>query len=606
MPPGLLEGPVIQVEPKGEVDPKTSEEKCVSNINTTSVLGLTAATVSTSVSAVGGQDPKFTVKNLVASLPLPSQPPRQFRPALNLGYWSANLPLVYSPSESARILTFLTEGVPIGRSPPDAQLISHNWPSSLEHREQVTSIIDSDLSLGRLLGPFEFPPFDHFVVSPLGAFLKRNSTKVRLIHDLSYPNIGSVNSLIDPKQFTLSYSSVDDATFHCRRLAPGPIFMAKLDLKDAYKHVFIAPSDWPLMGLSWPDSHGRTRFYFSKVLNFGLRSAPFLFDVFAQALYKFMIHSGVTESLVRYVDDFLVVSDSAESCQRYLDIMLAVCNSSGFTVQPAKVTTPSPVVEFLGIIIDSTLGQLRISEDRLEDIRSVISGWVDSRSVQKRRLMSIIGKCSFASRVVRNGRAFLGRLYRAVGSEVPLHHSIRLDSETRADLDWWVRCIRSHNGLSYFNPSWENPIHIYSDASNFGAGALCGPDWFAIVYSGSFADFTSHSINWREFHAALSALVTWGPLFPSRSIIFHIDNTCVCHILNNSYSSVKELMWFVRHWYLTVELYNLTVAPVYISSKDNIDADDLSRGRIDEFRARNPQASPSMTWPNQAFMSTPN
>ena len=145
----------------------------------------------------------------------------------------------------------------------------------------MSEIIRDDLEAGRLYGPFSEPPFQNFIVSPLGAFTKRNSSKICLIHDLSFPHKKSVNDLIDKEEFSLSYSSVEDASHVCRGLGPGPVYMAKLDLENAFKHVFVDPADWHLLGFSWPDPDGRNKYYFSKVLNFGLRSSPYLFDIFA-------------------------------------------------------------------------------------------------------------------------------------------------------------------------------------------------------------------------------------------------------------------------------------------------------------------------------------
>ena len=130
-------------------------------------------------------------------------------------------------------------------------------------------------------------------------------------------------------------------------------------------------------------------FYFSKVLNFGLRSAPALFDRFAEALRAFMIYEGVTVNLDRYVDDFLVIAESEATCKANLSKMLEVCGKSGFAVQPAKVTCPA-----------------RISEDTVSEIKNILAEWRTKTTGTKRGLLSLVGKLAFAARVVRSGRAF--------------------------------------------------------------------------------------------------------------------------------------------------------------------------------------------------------
>ena len=175
---------------------------------------------------------------------------------LNHDYWQRMLFVVYEASQAQKVLDMLTDGVKIGRPRATRAIVSPNWPSARDHGLKVSQVIAMDLKLGRLHGPFSSPPYQAYIVSPLGAFQKRDSDKIRLIHDLSYPAQGSVNSLIDPAEFSLKYASIDDAVAFCHSFTLSPPFMAKLDLQDAFKFIYISPEDWHLMGFSWPDGGG--------------------------------------------------------------------------------------------------------------------------------------------------------------------------------------------------------------------------------------------------------------------------------------------------------------------------------------------------------------
>ena len=122
-------------------------------------------------------------------------------------------------------------------------------------------------------------------------------------------------------------------------------------------------------------------------------------------------------------------------------------------------------------------------------------------------------------------------------------------------------------------------------------GAVCGNDWFQIAYMGSFAFQLEKSINWREFYAAVAALATWASSLKGKAVVFHIDNMVVCNIFNKLYSPVRELMYFTRQWCILVEKCNISPAIVYIDTAANIDADDLSRLKTQDFLVRNPRAS---------------
>ena len=103
--------------------------------------------------------------------------------------------------------------------------------------------------MGRLYGSFDVAPFQFYVISPLGAFLKRDGSKIRVIRDLSYPAV----------DYSLQYASVDDAVALCVKCKPKIPYLAKLDLKDAYKHIAVQPADWHLLGFKWHE-----QIYFSK------------------------------------------------------------------------------------------------------------------------------------------------------------------------------------------------------------------------------------------------------------------------------------------------------------------------------------------------------
>ena len=56
--------------------------------------------------------------------------------------------------------------------------------------------------------------------------------------------------------------------------------MVKRDLADAFRYIPIHPSDWWLMGFEW-----RGTLYHELFLPFGLRTAPRIFNYFAEGLH---------------------------------------------------------------------------------------------------------------------------------------------------------------------------------------------------------------------------------------------------------------------------------------------------------------------------------
>ena len=83
----------------------------------------------------------------------------------------------------------------------------------------------------------------NYVISSLGAIPKPNGS-VRIIHDLSRPNLGVNQFVIDS---SCHYSSVDFATKHMEKGA----WLSKIDLASAYRSIPIHPECYTYMGLSW-------------------------------------------------------------------------------------------------------------------------------------------------------------------------------------------------------------------------------------------------------------------------------------------------------------------------------------------------------------------
>ena len=121
--------------------------------------------------------------------------------------------------------------------------------------------------------------------------------KFRLIIDLSAPVGGSVNEAINSNLTSLTYPRVEDAVRLIKSAGPGA-FMAKLDLKAAYRHVPVHPDDQSLLAIRW----GGTT-YLDTALLFGLCSAPKLFTAMADGLAWCMVCERISHFL-HYLDDF--------------------------------------------------------------------------------------------------------------------------------------------------------------------------------------------------------------------------------------------------------------------------------------------------------------
>ena len=96
--------------------------------------------------------------------------------------------------------------------------------------------------------------------------------------DLSAPQGHSVNNGIDKELCSMHYTSLDEAAIKVCQLGKGTL-LAKMDTRQAYRNIPVAPEDKALLGMKW---EGHT--YIDQVLPFGLRSIPMIFSTIADAL----------------------------------------------------------------------------------------------------------------------------------------------------------------------------------------------------------------------------------------------------------------------------------------------------------------------------------
>ena len=116
---------------------------------------------------------------------------------------------------------------------------------------------------------------------------------------------------------------------------------------------------------------------------------------------------------------------------------------------------PTTCLQFLGIEIDMVANQLRLPEEKLQRLVSLLQGWGDRRSCSRKELESLVGHLNHACKVVRSGRIFLRRmldLLHAVPHRPHSHGHIRLNAGFRSDLAWWKAFLAQWNRISYLPP----------------------------------------------------------------------------------------------------------------------------------------------------------
>ena len=328
--------------------------------------------------------------------------------------------------------------------PPNAGLVQ-NLKSAFQFADIVDEKVQSELAKHRIMGPYSSPPsFPDFRVSPLGVVPKKVSGEFRMIHHLSYPRNYSVNDLI-PREFsTVQYASIYDAIKFIKQ-APSTVYLAKVDIKSAFRIIPISSLDRPLLGFKW-----RGNYYMDAVLPMGCASSCAIFEEFSTALEWIAVHKLGATKVVHVIDDFLFLASSFDKCTNDLNAFITMCQRIGVPLAPEKTLGPSTYLPFLGIDLDTVNMVACLPEDKILKATDLLHQFLQKDKATLREIQCLNGVLNFACTVIVPGRAFLRRLIDlTVGVSKP-HHHIRLTREVKLDLQLRLDFLSDFNGKAFF------------------------------------------------------------------------------------------------------------------------------------------------------------
>ena len=497
--------------------------------------------------------------------------------------------------------TFIAQGFlwgfSIGYQGPRLPRMAPNLPSATSRPDVISAYLGKECASGNTAGPFPEPPLRDLIISPLGAVPKKRTGKWRLIMHLSYPEGSSINDGINVEDFPLKYMTVYDAMDSIMRLGQGAL-LAKLDIKSAFRLCPVHPADQHLLGMHW-----NGQYYFDRVLPFGLRSAPFIFNSLAEAV-EWISKEGGVQVVHHYLDDFLILGKpNSQECQTGLQRLTGLCTHLGIPLAEDKLEGPSTVLTFLGIELDSTALQARLPEDKLTDLKTDLDRWLGRRSCTKQEILSLIGSLSFAAKVIPAGRTFIRRLIDASTLATHLNQTIHLREEARKDIKWWAVMIGPWNGTSFLlHPNWTPApdLALYTDSSGaIGYGAYCNGSWFNGKWT---PDQLKEDIQWKELYPIVMASIVWGEQWYRKKVLFVCDNQAVVACIRSGTSHSPAIMALLRNLFLVAAKANFTVSARHLAGVKNRIADCLSRFHMQEFRRLAPAAS---TMPTRLPTSLP-
>ena len=503
----------------------------------------------------------------------------------------------YDPAETEFLYKGFTEGFDIGYRGP-TQNIQQTAPNLKLVVGDVTDLwnkVMKEVKEKRFAGPFTTPPFKDFIQSPLGLVAKKGGDGLRLIFHLSYPRLQpqeqqkSVNGNTPQELCSVVYPTIEEAIILCMKMGRS-CGMSKSDLKSAFRHLCIKPSQWrwlTMMAISPID--GKKYYFIDKCLPFGAAISCAIFQRFSNALSHILqIKTGRPN--VNYLDDYFFVAYCLAICNSDMNFFLKICEQVGFPVSIEKTEEATTLITFLGYLLDSARQMIYIPRSKILQALDLVNKMLGKKKTTLKENQKLCGLLNFFTKCIIPGRAFTRRLYSITAGLTKPHLHADIKSEHRMDLRMWKLFLEHPACFSRpfadFTQVAED-VDIFTDSSRsekLGCGGISGSSWFSIQWEEDFILKFKPSIAYLELYAVVVAVLNWIHRFQNRKIALFCDNLGVVHMLNNNSSNCKNCMVLIRILVLQGLLNNVKITAKHIVGKSNILSDHLSRLRIDKFR----------------------
>ena len=286
-----------------------------------------------------------------------------------------------------------------------------------------------------MAGPFSHRSFPNLQCSPIGLVPKRQPGTFRLIHHLSFPCGGSVNDFINKDECKVHYASFDAAVDLVMSMGRNA-WLAKTDIKSAFRLLPVAPSDYELLGFQF-----QNMYYYDMCLPMGCSISCALFETFSTFLEFHIKRVLETNSITHYLDDFLLIGNSMAHCEVLMSTFKEVCAQLGVPLAAEKTEGPCHEITYLGLVIDAVKREVRVPGDKINALRSKIQSFWGRNKLSLKEIQSLVGSLNFVCRAIAPGRALIRRLIGLTRGLRKPHHKVRVTPGAKLDLLMWLEFL---------------------------------------------------------------------------------------------------------------------------------------------------------------------
>lgn len=384
-------------------------------------------------------------------------------------------------------------------------------------------------------------------------------------------NLKSLNKFVETHHFKLE----DLRT--ALKLISRDVYLAKIDVKDAYFFISIHPEHRKYLRFQWQgnsSSNSKILYQFN-VLPFGLSTAPYVFTKVMKPVAKLLRTAGYLSTL--YLDDWFLLGNSFTQCLDNIEKTKLLLTALGFIINKEKsCLVPSKSCIFLGYCIDSEKLQVSLPHDKICRIQKEIDKFLGLQRCKIREFAQFIGLLISACPAIEYGWMYTKSIERlkflSLKPNLDYNAYMNIPDWIKPDLYWWQKAVKT----SVCKIKTDTYcLEIFSDASTTGWGAACGEQRASGPWS---EQERTYHINYLELLAAFLGLKTFTMNLTNCQVLLRVDNTTALSYINRmggiQYPHLTEI---TKQLWQYCESRQLFVFASYISSKDNTLADTESR-----------------------------
>ena len=178
-----------------------------------------------------------------------------------------------------------------------------------------------------------------------------------------------------------------------------------------------------------------------------------------------------------YIDDIYLQGDSELKCIQNIAVTITLLHELGFTLHPDKCQLiPSTKIKTLGFIVDSVEVKVTLTQDKTENILSLLKHNIRKNVIKIRELARSFGKLLAAFPASKYGPLHFRNLKKdkiITLEKVNGNYEActTLSNLSKKEMQWWMKNLpHMFNVIHHKTPS----VCIYSDASNLAWGSSSG------------------------------------------------------------------------------------------------------------------------------------